>query len=154
MAGRTPLFEGGACIRAREWASLRLDGELSRLEDELLARHLETCDDCSEYVRDVHWATDVVRLTASERSTRRVTVPVQARSRSVAVRRTALAAAAALALGALVGVAGQGQSSPEPTPPSQVSLVDGYGGKGFPRAKIRVPTPAAPALRDPPKGVI
>jgi hypothetical protein len=132
---------------------LRLDDELSRLEEELLERHLATCHDCSEFEKDVRWATDVVRLTASERSTRRVTVPVQTRGRSVGVR-TALAAAAALALGALVGVAGQGQSSPEPTPPSQVSLVDGYGGKGFPRAKIRVPTPAAPALRDPPKGVI
>ena len=35
---------------------------------------------------------------------------------------------------------------------AQVSLVDDYGGKGYPRAKIRVP--AAPPLRAPPKGVI
>lgn len=154
MAGRNPLFEGGACNRAREWASLRLDDELSPLEEELLERHLETCAHCSEFEKDVRWATDAVRLTASERSTRRMTVPADARSRSVGVRRTALAAAAALALGALVGIAGHGSSSTEPTPPSQVSLVDAYGGKGLPRANIRVPAPAAQPLRPLPKGVI
>jgi anti-sigma factor RsiW len=152
MAGRNPLFEGGACIRAREWTSMRLDDELSPMEEELLERHLEACDGCSAFEKDVGWATDVVRLTASERSTRRVTVRAEPRSRSVGMRRTALAAAAALALGALVGIAGQGSSSAEPTPPSQVSWVDDFGGKGYPRAKIRVP--AAPPLQPPPKGVI
>jgi len=46
MAGRDPLIEGGDCDRTHEWASLRLDGELSPLEEELLERHLTACDDC------------------------------------------------------------------------------------------------------------
>ena len=29
MAGRQPLTWGSACERAREWSSLRIDGELS-----------------------------------------------------------------------------------------------------------------------------
>src|SRR5215204_4543384 len=35
MAGETPL-RNGRCERARQWASLRADGELSELEDALL----------------------------------------------------------------------------------------------------------------------
>ena len=35
MAGSDPLMMGGACERAREWASLRLDDELSVLEEEI-----------------------------------------------------------------------------------------------------------------------
>ena len=155
MAGRNLLFEGSTCSRGREWASLRLDGELSLLEEEFLERHLGTCDYCRQFEDDVRWATEVIRLTASERPTRRATVPARGAKRlSVRLQRTGIAAAAALALGALVGIAAQGPSSTEPNPPSQVSMVDAYGGKGFPRAKIRVPAPATPPLRDPPKGVI
>ena len=132
---------------------MRLDDELSPMEEELLERHLEARDGCSAFEKDVGWATDVVRLTASERSTRRVRMSVPSRG---AARwgcdgppRQPLQHSRSVLL---VGIAGQGSSSAEPTPPSQVSLVDDFGGKGYPRAKIRVP--AAPPLQPPPKGVI
>ena len=40
------------CERAREWASLRLDGELSELERALLDAHTRNCAACAEYVAD------------------------------------------------------------------------------------------------------
>ena len=78
MAGKDPLTLGGFCDRAREWTSLRVDGELSPLEEELLERHLEFCDDCRAFEDDVRWATDVLRLTPQERPARRLTLPAPA----------------------------------------------------------------------------
>jgi ferric-dicitrate binding protein FerR (iron transport regulator) len=152
MAGRNPLTEGGVCLRAREWASLRLDGELSPLEEELLERHLEVCEDCRAFDGDVRWATDVLRLTIAERPSRRVSIPTRpARRLSTGPRRAAVAAVAALALGVLVGfVAGPG--STEPVSPPQVSLLDVE--IDLPRAKVPVPDPAPAPLPHPPKGVI
>jgi len=158
MAGRNPLTEGGVCDRAREWASLRLDGELSPLEEELLERHLETCDECRAFESDVRWATDVMRLTAAERPSRRVTIPARPAKGLSGPRRAAIAAAAALALGALVGSVAHGPRSTEPTPSRQVSLIDADDLQDFPRAKVPVPVPvpapALPPLRNPPEGVI
>src|SRR4051812_45109458 len=50
-----------ACDRARTWASLRLDGELSELEGALLDAHLARCPACSAAVAAIEDATAVVR---------------------------------------------------------------------------------------------
>lgn len=39
------------CERARQWASLRADGELSELESALLDAHLACCDACRSFAR-------------------------------------------------------------------------------------------------------
>ena len=114
MAGKDLLLQEEPCDRAREWVSLRLDGELSPLEDELLARHLGGCEACRAYEADVRWATDVIRLTPQERPSRRVRVPVDGRRRVSGPRIAAAAAAAALAAGALVGAVAERQPSPGP----------------------------------------
>ena len=44
---------GQLCARARFWASLRVDGELSELEGALLDAHLGRCADCSAYAAGV-----------------------------------------------------------------------------------------------------
>ena len=46
------LSKGQLCERARQWASLRLDGELSELENALLDAHLGRCQACSGFVRE------------------------------------------------------------------------------------------------------
>jgi anti-sigma factor RsiW len=155
MVGRNPLAERAPCERAREWASLRLDGELSPLEEELLVRHLETCEECRTFESNVRWATDVMRLTAAERPSQRVTIPARpAAGKWVAPRRAALAAAAALALGALVGSTVQGPGPSEPDSPGQVSLVDADD-LDFPRsAPVPAPSPVPPPSPNPPEGVI
>src|SRR4249920_499536 len=76
MAGFDPLPGGGVCDRAREWASLRLDDELSALEEELLERHLDVCPECSGFEQRIRVATGALRSAPAEAApASRVTVP-------------------------------------------------------------------------------
>jgi predicted anti-sigma-YlaC factor YlaD len=50
-----------ACERARVWASLRLDGELSELEAALLDAHLGRCEECAADVAAFELATTTLR---------------------------------------------------------------------------------------------
>ena len=158
MAGRDPLLQGGTCDRAREWVSLRLDGELSPLEDELLDRHLEACPGCRAFEDDVRWATDVLRLTPQERPSRRVALPAPARPRLTGRRLTAVAAAASLAIGALVGaVVERPSEQPPATGPTEVSLLsnDVKQLRDLPRTRILSPVQPSPeGPQNPPEGVI
>jgi predicted anti-sigma-YlaC factor YlaD len=156
MAGKDPLTLGGLCDRAREWASLRLDGELSPLEEELLERHLELCDDCRAFEDDVRWATDVLRLTPQERPLRRLELPARP-SRVTGRRVTAIAATAALALGALIGAAVDRPASQAPaTGPTEVSLLSNEARqlRDLPRTRLLAPVPAPVPAPNPPEGVI
>ncbi len=156
MAGKDPLTLGGFCDRAREWTSLRVDGELSPLEEELLERHLEFCDDCRAFEDDVRWATDVLRLTPQERPARRLTLPVQP-ARVSRRRLTAVAAAAALALGALVGaVVDRPSSQAPPSGPTEVSLLSNEAKelRDLPRTRLLTPAPVPAPPSNPPEGVI
>ena len=157
MAGKDLLLQGEPCDRAREWVSLRLDGELSPLEDELLARHLGGCKACRAYEEDVRWASDVIRLTPQERPSRRITLPVADRRRASGPRlAAAVAAVAALAAGALVGAVVERQPSPGPAnDPTEVSLLtDAIRIPKASRTRILAPVEPVPATPAPPKGVI
>ena len=72
MAGFDPLPGGGVCDRAREWASLRLDDELSALEEELLERHLGVCPECSGFEQRIRVATRALRSAPAEARPRAV----------------------------------------------------------------------------------
>jgi ferric-dicitrate binding protein FerR (iron transport regulator) len=157
MAGKDPLILGGLCDRAREWASLRLDGELSPLEEELLERHLEACDDCRAFEDDLRWATDVIRLAPQERPSRRLTLPARPARRVSGRRLTAIAATAALAAGALIGSVVERPSSEEPTKgPTEVSLLSNEAEqlRDLPRTRLLTPAPAPAPASNPPEGVI
>jgi predicted anti-sigma-YlaC factor YlaD len=159
MAGKDPLIQGGLCDRAREWVSLGLDGELSPLEDELLDRHLDACDECRAFAEDVRWATDVLRLTPQERPARRLIVRPAPRREVSARRVTAIAAVAALALGALIGAIVEGPSSSVPTDvPSEISFLtnqqDADEFRELPRTRILSPAPSPSAPPNTPEGVI
>jgi ferric-dicitrate binding protein FerR (iron transport regulator) len=158
MAGKDPLLQGVLCDRAREWVSLRLDGELSPLEDELLDRHLELCAECSAFEEDVRWATDVLRLTPQERPVRRLRVRAAPKPQVSTRRVTAIAAAAALALGALLGaVVDGGSSGVQSDVPSEISFLtnqqDANQLRDLPRTRILSPAPT-PAPPNTPEGVI
>jgi ferric-dicitrate binding protein FerR (iron transport regulator) len=157
MAGKDPLILGGLCDRAREWASLRLDSELSPLEEELLERHLELCDECRAFEVDVRWATDVLRLTPQQRPARRLTIRAARKPRVSSRRLTAIAAAAALALGALLGGVLGGPSSTAPSEgPSEISFLtrDAEELRDLPRTRILSPAPVPSAPPNTPEGVI
>jgi predicted anti-sigma-YlaC factor YlaD len=157
MAGRDPVAAGTVCDRAREWSSLRLDGELSVLEEELLERHLGVCESCLFFAEGMRTSTSAIREARPEAPTRRTAVPARRRRSAFSVerRRTALVAAAALVVGALAGsfLERPSQSVP-PAQSPQVSLLsnDVRQLRDIPRPRTQ-PAPV-PALPNPPEGVI
>jgi hypothetical protein len=114
MAGEALSPRNGRCERARQLASLRLDGELSELEDALLEQHLEGCASCSAFAGRLAATTEAVRAVPLERpaiSYPRFERPV---IRLPVGRRVAIVAVAAAAvLGAFVGSSLQ---KPSPAP--------------------------------------
>ncbi|MGH3030290.1 MAG: zf-HC2 domain-containing protein [Gaiellaceae bacterium] len=158
MAGREPLALGARCERARQWASLRLDGELSALEDRLLGRHLGVCEPCRSFEAVMRSSTTLVRGTPPELPTRRFEQPRRPLVRfPLERRRTALVAAAALALGAFAGSLLERPTTPAPTLEApQVSLLtrDVQQLQELPREVEEAPAPVPSTPPNPPEGVI
>jgi predicted anti-sigma-YlaC factor YlaD len=81
------------CERAREWASLRLDGELSQLESAMLASHLARCAECHAVVAQTEAFTTALRTSPLEALRRPIAIP-----RAAAMRAARVTAAAAVML--------------------------------------------------------
>jgi anti-sigma factor RsiW len=81
------------CLRAREWASLRLDGELSQLESAMLESHLSRCAACHEVVVQTDAFTTALRTSPLEALRRPIAIP-----RAAAMRAARVTAAAAVML--------------------------------------------------------
>lgn len=56
----------GKCDRARQWASLELDGELSSFERALLENHLVGCPSCTEFRAEISGLTGALRAAPYE----------------------------------------------------------------------------------------
>lgn len=93
-----------ACDRAREAASLVLDGELSQLERALLERHLERCPACAEFAADVSALTRELRAAEVIRLERPIELPMRRRVGHGVRHAGAWAAAASVAVTALLAV--------------------------------------------------
>jgi predicted anti-sigma-YlaC factor YlaD len=89
-----------ACDRARAWISLRLDDEISELEEALLDAHLSRCAACADYEASVRG----VVLALRERPLERMEQPVAVAGRRRAFLRPAAVAPVAAVLAAVVGV--------------------------------------------------
>ena len=125
MAGEALSPRSGRCDCARQWASLRVDGDLSELEDALLEKHLDGCATCRSSAARLVATTDLVRAAPKERPENVYAPPERRVIRLPIGRRAAIAAvAAAAALGSLVGSSLQ-RSAPAPAPARvpQVSLL-------------------------------
>ena len=83
------------CERAREWSSLRLDGELPQLQRAMLRKHLAACSGCTAFDSDLADATAALRTAPMELLERPVVIP--RRRRSALRIAPAFAAAAAVA---------------------------------------------------------
>jgi hypothetical protein len=101
---------GVLCERARSWAALAPDGELSELERKLLDSHLQRCAACGHFAVRVAAVAAELRAAALQPLPRPVSVPIW-RRRPVYVRVRAVGAAAAVALMAL-GVASRAPLEP------------------------------------------
>lgn len=86
------------CTRVREQVSLDLDGELSQLEQRMLATHLERCPRCAAYAADVRDFTE--RMRNAPRAVMQRPVVVR-RRRPLTTVRLQVGVAAAFALAAL-----------------------------------------------------
>src|SRR5262245_57808441 len=98
-----------SCERSREWASLRLDAELSEFEQALLDAHLERCASCADYARNVTSATEALRRAEASALSAPIALPVRRRAlslRAVSAGAAAAAVFAAVGLGTLIGSLG------------------------------------------------
>ena len=93
------------CERARAWAALAPDGELSELERKLLGAHVARCGACSHFSVKVTAVAGELRAAALRPLPRPVSIPVW-RRRPVYARVRLAGAAAAVAVMAL-GIASQ-----------------------------------------------
>lgn len=158
MAGEALSPRSGRCDRARQWASLRVDGELSELEGALLDKHLEGCPACRSFAAGLASATEIVRATPVEEPQIAYAPPERRAVLRLPVRRrvAVVAIAAAAALGSFVGSSLQRPApAPEPAPVPQVSLLmDMRQLLQLPRDK-KQPAPApARVPGQPPEGVV
>ena len=94
------------CNRTRMQASLRLDSELSELEEALMAAHLARCPACRSFTDDLGTLTDTLRTTPLVEPSTQFEVPRRRLRFGVAQAGTAAAATitAAIALGGFVGL--------------------------------------------------
>jgi len=142
MALRSPDCERG-CARAREWASLRLDGELSELERLLLRRHLSRCEDCSAFAADLGALAAAVRGTPLVQPSRSL-APAERPARLRVRHRLAVAVLVVVAgaVGSLVG-AGGGQTPGGPTPAEHREIAQ------LPREQVTPTAPDRPVVEPP-----
>jgi anti-sigma factor RsiW len=160
MAGEALSPRNSRCERARQWASLRIDGELSELEDALLEKHLEACASCSAFATRLTATAEAVRGVPMERP--EIEYPRFERPvlRLPVGRRVGIVAVAAAAvLGSLVG-SFLNRSAPAPAPASvpQVSfLTDRNQLRQLHRLPSLQPTAKPAPVRvpgEPPVGVV
>jgi Putative zinc-finger len=110
---------GQLCARARFWASLRVDEELSELEGALLDAHLARCDDCRAFTLSAELSTDAIRA-ASHISHAPVVLDLPRSPRRLAA---GAGIAGLVAAAAVAGVLVRGTVSPGSTRPSAVPPV-------------------------------
>jgi predicted anti-sigma-YlaC factor YlaD len=108
------------CDRARAWISLRLDDEISELEEAKLGAHLRRCTACREFEATVRGAVVTLRAQPLEQIDHPVFVSGR---RRLPLRRGAVASVAAVAA-AVVGVttvlSTQVSRSPSTHTPTQI----------------------------------
>lgn len=108
------------CARARFWASLRLDGELSELESALLDAHLARCAECASVTQAFGAVTGDLRARPLEHAAP-VTITRASKPRRAFV---GVAVAAVIAAGVLLGGLVRGQASHDAVPaPHAVAVV-------------------------------
>jgi anti-sigma factor RsiW len=92
---RSPI-PSDECARACEWASLRLDDQLSEFEEVLLEAHLARCAECRAFAASISGLTGALRGAPLEEPAFAFEPPRKTSGRTFALR--AVSAAAAIAV--------------------------------------------------------
>jgi anti-sigma factor RsiW len=130
------------CERSREWASLRLDGQLSTFETALLDRHLRRCPACRAFAAAATIQTQLLRSAPLEEPLRGVTLPERS---SRPVRRGAAGALGALVAAAAAAAVLFSPSSPTPSATSAAARASNapqlfvFAARPNPTANVDVP---------------
>ena len=95
----------GKCDRARQWASLELDGELSSFERALLKNHVAACPSCAEFRAEIGGLTTALRAAPYEPFEGVVLGRVRRRVRLRLAPAAAAMAVAAVGLGSILASA-------------------------------------------------
>ena len=122
---RTHQDPDRSCARAREWASLRLDGELSELERLFLGRHLARCAECAAFADSLSTFTTKIRETPPElpsRSLRPARAPRAPLRDRFVFRMRVVAVAALVVVAGVVGVAVGTEFGPHGSPAGSTSV--------------------------------
>jgi anti-sigma factor RsiW len=114
---------GQLCARARFWASLRVDGELSELESALLDSHLGRCAECRRYAVGVTSATALLREQAPAVPAPVTLTAAPAPARFLLGATAAVLVVLAAALGGLVSRAVSPSASPSASALHSVAVV-------------------------------
>jgi predicted anti-sigma-YlaC factor YlaD len=124
-----------ACERASQWISLELDGELGRLEQAALARHLGRCDRCRAVSTEFNGFTGLMRDAAPVEADRLVAIPHSAK----AARRSTLRGMA-IALVAAAAVFGAFSAVPRSSghPASSLSFGNRQQQRAYVREHLRI----------------
>jgi predicted anti-sigma-YlaC factor YlaD len=113
---------GHLCERARFWASLRLDGELSELEGALLDAHLARCEGCRAVAEGFGASTAALRTAPLQRL-----APVAVDlARSPRRLLAGIAVAVVLVAGVIAGGLVRGETSHGPSAPHAVAVVASF----------------------------
>jgi hypothetical protein len=118
------LFENRLCSRARFWVSLRLDDQLSELEEALLDAHLRGCSSCRSFADDSAVTTRELRAAPLEaHAAVAPRLPRRRAARPLMVALTAALLAGAAVAGGLVRnvLAPASESAPAPRPVAVVA---------------------------------
>jgi hypothetical protein len=108
----TPDLRHHRCDRARAWAALAPDNELSQLEQHLLDAHLVRCAPCRFFADEVAAIAIELREATPKTPARAIALPSVHVRRSVYARVRAVGAVAAVAAMA-VGIASRAPLPPE-----------------------------------------
>ncbi|HEY8647476.1 MAG TPA: zf-HC2 domain-containing protein, partial [Gaiellaceae bacterium] len=92
------------CERAKSWASLRTDGELSELESALLDAHLGRCPSCSTFAQGAEHVAAALREARIERPAPLVLRPHHTRRTGLRALQVAAAVAVVVTAGVVAAV--------------------------------------------------
>lgn len=111
------MAQTAACTRAREWASRRLDGDLSEFEGVLLEAHLAGCEACRIFDSVARALTEALRVAPLEPLRWPVTLPRPRRRLARSSLSLAVAGVAALVLSlSLVSTLSSSKPTLQPQP--------------------------------------
>jgi hypothetical protein len=116
--------ESHLCERARSWASLRADGELSELESALLDAHVARCSSCRAFASGTEEIVVALRAARLERPAPFAIGSRQARRTGLRALQVAAAVAVVVSAGVVAAVTGPSGSPAVAKPVAMVAGAD------------------------------